>query len=340
MATADITMAGIYTVIGTSTANGCTAMATIEITENKATPTVTVLPTTAILTCANPTTSITASGASTYAWSDGGTFSSTTNPVSISTTGTYIVIGTSANGCTASASVVITENKTTPTTTVTGSGLLCSGSTINFTATGGGTYLWSGPNSFTSTSAVVSIANATVANSGTYIVTVTNVNGCTASNMIAVTVNPIVAIPTTQAFASIVTGGSVTLTATGCSGTLIWFKSSDDSPVTMPVSPTTVTSYYAKCEVTTNGLTCTSAKSSDIVVTVGVITSIKTGGAWEDPATWDANRVPLLTDEVVIDSNHDVIITTMNAVAKKVIYKNNGKISFGNPATKLVIQGL
>ena len=186
----------------------------------------------------------------------------------------------------------------------------------------------------------MSIPNATVSNSGTYVVTVTNANGCTASAMATITVNPVVAVPTTQAFANITSGGSITLTATGCSGTLLWFKSSDDSPATIPVSPTTMTSYYAKCEVTTNGVTCTSAKSADVVVTVGIIISIKTGGAWENPTTWDAGRVPLATDEVIIDSNHNVIITTLNAVAKKVRYRNNGTITFGNPATKLTIQGL
>ena len=338
-AMAIITTAGTYTVIGTN-ANGCTASVRIAIGQSKTPPTISVTPTTAILTCLTPSTTITASGALTYTWSGTGGFTASTATALITIGGTYTVIGTNGNGCTASASVVITENKVAPTATVTGAGVLCSGSTISLTATGGGTYQWSGSNSFTSTSAAVNIPNATVTNSGTYIVTVTNANGCTASAMATITVNPAIAVPTTQAFASISSGESISLTATGCSGTLLWFKSSDDSPATMPVSPTTMTSYYAKCEVTTNGVTCTSDKSGDVVVTVGIIISIKTGGAWEDPTTWDAGRVPLSTDEVIIDTNHNVIITTLNAVAKKLRYRTNAKVTFANPATKLTILGL
>ncbi|HEV7346676.1 Ig-like domain-containing protein, partial [Telluribacter sp.] len=50
---------------------------------------------------------------------------------------------------------------------------------------------------------------------------------------------------------TVVFGGSATLTATGCTGegfVLKWYQASDDALVTMPVSPTMTTSYYARCE--------------------------------------------------------------------------------------------
>lgn len=328
--------AGTYTITVTDI-NSCVASATANVVIN-ITPTVIVTPTTAILSCAIPSTIITASGATTYSWT-GTEFTATTAIATINAVGTYVITGV-ANGCTATSSVVIGENKATPTISVIGARTLCSGSTINLTVAGGSTYLWSGTNSFTSTSAAVSIPNATVFNSGTYVVIVTNANGCSATAMATITVNSSVAVPSTQAFVNITTGGSITLTATGCSGTLLWFKSSNNSPTTMPVSPTTTTSYYAKCQVITDGVTCSSAKSTDIVVIVGAIISIKTGGAWEDPTTWDVGRVPLSTDEVLIDSNHNVIITTLHAVAKQLRYRNNGTLSFANPATQLTISGL
>lgn len=273
-----------------------------------------------------------------YNWNATGFVSSSTLAFTSTSTNTLII--KDVNGCTSSAvsSITVTFNTPTP-PTISGSTILCSGSILSLSSSVTGTYAWSGPNSFTATSAAINISDATVSNSGTYIVAVTNVSGCTASAMATITVNPVIAVPTTQAFVSISSGESSTLTATGCSGTLRWFKSPDDLPVLMPISPTTVTSYYAKCEVTANGVTCTSTKSADVVVTVGII-SIKTGGAWDDLATWNVGRIPLSMDEVIIDTNHNVIITTLNAVAKKLSYRTNAKVTFGNSATKLTISGL
>ena len=333
-------MGGIYTVIGTS-ANGCTASATIEITENKATPTVTVTPTTAILTCANPTTALTASGASTYSWSGDGGFTASTAIATISVSGTYTVIGTSVGGCTASASVVITENKVLPTVTVTGSATVCTGETINLTATGGGTYAWAGPNAFVETTAAISLPFAVVAYSGTYTVTVTNSNGCTANATTLVTVNAVPITPTVQANVNIPAGTSTTLTATGCAGTLLWFNAADNSSVTMPITPTATTTYYAKCSVTENSVTCIGQASGNVVVTVGpmIIISIKTGD-WEDPTTWNVGRLPLVTEEVTIDSSHTVTITNTTATAKKLIYKTGSTLNFGNSTAKLTLGSL
>ncbi|MDZ7896690.1 MAG: hypothetical protein U5N85_01485 [Arcicella sp.] len=144
-ATADILVGGIYTVIGTN-ANGCSASATVEITEDKATPTVTVTPTTAILTCLTPSTTITASGATSYAWSSPAGFTATTATADILVGGIYTVIGTNANGCSASATVEITEDKATPTVTVTPTTaiLTCLTPSTTITASGATSYAWSG----------------------------------------------------------------------------------------------------------------------------------------------------------------------------------------------------
>lgn len=70
---------------------------------------------------------------------------------------------------------------------------------------------------------------------------------------------------------SIPLGRSVTLTATGCTGTgalLKWYKSADNTLVSMPITPNTSTTYYAKCEQTVNSVVCISAKSNDVMVLV------------------------------------------------------------------------
>jgi subtilisin-like proprotein convertase family protein len=71
--------------------------------------------------------------------------------------------------------------------------------------------------------------------------------------------------------ATICAGGSTTLTATGCVGSglvLKWYQTADNAAVTMPVSPTVTTQYYAKCEQTLNNVTCASAASGNVTVTV------------------------------------------------------------------------
>lgn len=61
--------------------------------------------------------------------------------------------------------------------------------TINLTSTGGISYSWAGPNSFTSTSQNPTITNATLAMAGTYTVTVTGNGTCTATATTAVIIN-------------------------------------------------------------------------------------------------------------------------------------------------------
>jgi uncharacterized Zn ribbon protein len=334
--------AGTYPIVANDITSGCSASINVTFTQPATLPSVTVAVSGTACTGNTVTLTATATGGTPlyiYSWnSAGGTTSST---FSVTSTSTTTLLVADSKGCVVpTVSTTVTFNTPTP-PTITGATTVCSGSTISLATTGGGTYAWSGPNSFTSTSAAISITNATVSNSGTYIITVTDANSCMASSSVSVTVNPIPATPTPQANANIPIGGSITLTATGCSGTLKWYKSADNSPVTMPVSPTVATNYYAKCEQTTNSVTCESAKSADVTVTIGdIVISIITGGAWNDPATWDVARVPLATDKVIIDTNHTVIVTDMNAIAKSLEYRTNAKVTFGNPATKLIIQGL
>ncbi len=139
--------------------------------------------------------------------------------------------------------------------------------------------------------------------------------------------------------ATIPSGGSISLTATGCSGSLgtyalKWYKASDNSLVTMPVSPTVTTNYYAKCEQTLNSVTCVSMASANVVVSIGdFINSIATGN-WESPSTWNPSRVPLATDNVIIN-NHIVTVTTNAANAKSVEYKSGANLRYLNGAAKL-----
>ena len=57
-------------------------------------------------------------------------------------------------------------------------------------STGGTSYAWAGPNSYSSNSQNPSIASATLAMSGAYTATVTNASGCTSTASVLITVNP------------------------------------------------------------------------------------------------------------------------------------------------------
>jgi hypothetical protein len=58
-------------------------------------------------------------------------------------------------------------------------------------------------------------------------------------------------------------------------------------------------------------------------------------GNWETAGTWDLNRLPTTADNVIIDANHTVTVTTPDANAKKVETRNNGKVIFNDNTTKL-----
>ncbi|PSJ72833.1 hypothetical protein C7N43_32150, partial [Sphingobacteriales bacterium UPWRP_1] len=201
---------GTYTVTVTS-AGGCTATAS---------RTVTVVSTTAAITASGPTNfcsggsvMLTASGGGTYQWSTG----SSNAAITVTTSGTYVVTVSNLPGCTATASRTVTVSAT-PVATASNNGPLCSGSSLQLTASGGGTgYTWSGPGSFASTMQNPIRTNATTTMSGTYTVTVTGSGGCTATASTTATVNakPVAAITGNAANCA---NATITLTASGGTG--------------------------------------------------------------------------------------------------------------------------
>ncbi len=166
---------------------------------------------------------------------------------------------------------------------------------------------------------------------------------CTSSFVnVSVSINTVPPIPnvTNNYNTTIVAGESISLSATGCligAGNYVqWYKSADNTTVTMPVSPTVSSNYYAKCIETTNSIACGGAKSTDVAVPLADIISIITGN-WETNGTWNLGRPPLATDFVIIGANHNVTVTTNAAVAKKVLYRTNGKITLGTNVVKLKV---
>lgn len=76
-----------------------------------------------------------------------------------------------------------------------------------------------------------------------------------------------------------------------------------------------------------------------MVITAHVSTDVISmiSGNWESASTWNVGRVPLSTDKVVIDTTHNITITTNNAHAKLLEYRGTGKIIFNMASSKLYL---
>ena len=205
------------------------------------------------LTCNTTSISLTATGGGTYLWSDvGGT---TTAGLSVTDPGTYTVTVTAANGCTATSQLVITQDITPPTAGITNNTgateLTCNTTSISLTATGGGTYLWSDVGGTTT-------AGLSVTDPGTYTVTVTAANGCTATSQLVITqdITPPAAGITNNDGTTEITciQTSISLTATG-GGTYLW---SDVGGTTTANLSVTSAGTYTVTVTGTNGCTATS----------------------------------------------------------------------------------
>ncbi|MBL7740053.1 MAG: gliding motility-associated C-terminal domain-containing protein [Chitinophagaceae bacterium] len=129
-------------------------------------------------------------GATTYSWTPSAGLSSTTiaNPVATpATTTQYVVTGINANGCTEDDSVTITISPK-PVITITPATTICRNTTIQLSATGGGTYAWTPP----ATLSDPAIANPVASPAGNtkYYVTVTGANTCTNIDSVTISIHP------------------------------------------------------------------------------------------------------------------------------------------------------
>jgi len=263
-------MAGVYTV--TITVNGCSAVSSTTVVVN-ATPTATAGSNSPV--CTGNTINLTGNtvAGATYSWTGPGGFTSTledpTRPGATTAMAGVYTLTITANGCTSAASNTTVVVNTTPTATAGSNSPVCSGNTLNLTGNtvAGATYVWSGPNGFTSTLEDPSITNVTTAASGAYTLTITS-NGCTsAPNTTSVTIN---ATPTATAGSNtpVCVGDNLNLTANTVAGaTYSWtgpngFTSTLEDPSITGAG--TINSGNYTVTITNNG--CVSSPSTTNVV--------------------------------------------------------------------------
>ena len=189
-ASISVSAAGPYSVTVTG-GNGSRSVATTAVISNTATPTVALNDLT--LTCAQPGGTLTASASNAtnpmYLWNTG----ATTTSINVSVAGPYSVTVTSTNGCSTVGLVTVEQQKTAPDLIAAGS-TVCAGQSLTLTASSSvpnATYQWQAPDGFTASTALVTIANATTANTGVYTVVVTNpATGCFSTTSVMGTVEP------------------------------------------------------------------------------------------------------------------------------------------------------
>jgi len=176
-------------ILTVTAANGCTDTDDVTITVNEALPSVNA-GANYTTNCTNPTYDISGSGSGTFSWSPSAGLSATNissptaNP---SSTTTYTLEVTAANGCTNSDDVTISVDKGLPNANAgTDVELDCSTTSGSFTASGGVTYDWRFPDG-TTTGALINFDDTNTP--GDYIVIVTGANGCSLEDTTVLSIN-------------------------------------------------------------------------------------------------------------------------------------------------------
>jgi hypothetical protein len=240
-----------YTVTGTSLA-GCTGTDQVLVTVN---PLPTVNAGGDQTVCAGTLVTLTGSGASTYSWSGGISNGVAFTP---SATATYTLTGTSATGCTSTDQVIVNVNPL-PIVNAGADQNVCDGASVTLTATGAATYSWTG-----------GVANGVsfVPSLGTtnYTVTGTSAASCTATDQIAVTVNPN-PDPVIQGPTAYCVGNFAVLSTSQTFSSYSWSTGATTSTInaTIANNPISVT--------VTNSFGCSALSSNFIVSENSVITA-------------------------------------------------------------------
>jgi gliding motility-associated-like protein len=228
--------------------------------------------------CIGSSTTLNASGAGaggSYAWSPSTGLSATNvaNPDADPTsTITYTVTVTDALGCSATDDVTVNVNLL-PNADAGSNDTICPGGSTTLNASGGTIFSWSPATSLSDPDIFNPVASPTV--NTTYVVTVTDNNGCSNTDDVSVIINT----PSADAGldATICFGSTTNLSATGggTGGSYSWNPTAGLSAANIynPVaSPAATTTYVV---TTTNSYGCTA--TDDVVVTVNQLPTADAG---------------------------------------------------------------
>lgn len=248
------TSATTYTVTGTN-ANGCTNSDVVSVSINSV-PAVSAGAD--ISLCSGTAVTLTGSGAQSYSWSTGA--STTSISFVPSSSATYTVIGTDANGCTNIDSVSVLMNGL-PVVSAGPDVTVCSGTAATLTGSGGQIYSWSPAGTLNNGNVSNPVATPTITT--TYTLTSTDANSCSNTDAVRITVVNI-PVSTVSNDTAVCAGKNVSLNATG-GGSYSWSPSVslNNAAISNPIAtPTSTTTYLLS--VTNSG--CATTHSVTVVV--------------------------------------------------------------------------
>ncbi|CAN5877738.1 hypothetical protein BH11BAC7_BH11BAC7_15270 [soil metagenome] len=251
--TTSVTTSGTYSVTVTKS-NGCVASSNaIAVTVNLPPSAPAVTASGPITFCNGGNVTLTSSQSSGITWSN----NATTASINITSSGTYDVTYTDANGCSSTSApttVTVNANPSAPTVTASGPTTFCTGDSVILSSNQVTGNMWS--TNATSQS-------ITVMTSGSYDVTYTNANGCSAtSNTTTVSVsNAPAPTITIQGNTALCPGDAVTLSSSPAD-TYLWAPGGQS---TQSITVSTAGTYFV---TTTNSNACNgTGPSSSVSVT-------------------------------------------------------------------------
>jgi hypothetical protein len=268
-----------YTVIVTN-ADGCTDTDEVIVKVNEK-PTATITAESETTLCHGGSVLLKATSGTyySYQWLKNGTpiAQATASTYSAETAGDYSVIVKNAGECSATSAVVKVDLAAAVTASAGTDKEICAGGDVQLQASGGTTYSWSPATGLSATNVANPVASPT--STTTYIVTVSNANGCSATDEVTVkvTANPTASIIADGA-TTFCEGGSLVLRANQGTGySYQWFK--DGNPINQATgsSFTTFTAGEYTVKVTM-GSGCT-ATSSPVKVTLNKPATVVAGAA-------------------------------------------------------------
>ncbi|MBC8048400.1 MAG: T9SS type A sorting domain-containing protein, partial [Fimbriimonadaceae bacterium] len=324
--------------------NSCTAISdpvAITVNEN---PSVTISASGLTTFCDGGSVILTAHGADSYVWSNG----ETTQSITVDASGSFSVVGTTDAGCVGvSLAMSVTENAN-PTAGISADGptTFCTGGSVNLTATGGTSYLWSN-------GATTATINVTAG--GDYSVTAFNAASCSdESSTISVTVEVCGSVSISADGATeFCEGGSVMLTSSEASGNE-WNTGETTQSITVSESGDY---YVVNGENTSNTISVTVNASPDASISADGDTEFCEGGSvninavagydtylWSDGSTGSSttasesgNYSVMITDNGCISESSSIEVTE-NSNPEPTI-SADGSTSFCEGSVNLNVDG-
>lgn len=220
--------------------------------------------------CTGSSTTLTATGGGTYSWTPSTGLSATNiaNPVANPTNTTTYSVTVTTGGCSATDAMTVTVNPI-PTANAGPSKVICKGASVTLNASGGGTYSWTPSTGLTSTTSASPGASPTVTTN--YSVTVT-VAGCSATDSLIVTVNPLPTVAITPSGPTTFCAGDSVILTSSAATTYTWSTSAN----TQSIKVFTAGSYFVSVK---NVFGCQAiSASTNVVVHPQGTASITPGG--------------------------------------------------------------